>query len=192
MSVQQVLHQIESDAQLASRITHWQRLPPREARYAEWPASLDPALVEVLQQRGIERLYGHQAAAVEAVGRGENVVVVTPTASGKTLCYNLPVLNDLRASPSARALYLFPTKALAQDQLAELDALEAALAALPAGKAGPPLEPRTYDGDTPPSARPSIRKTARIVISNRVMSSWMRSTPTAACSAAMWPTSSAA
>ena len=166
MSVQQVLHQIESDAQLAPRITHWQRLPPRKARYGEWPVDLDRALVEALQQRGIERLYSHQAAAVEAVGRGENVVVVTPTASGKTLCYNLPVLNSLRASPSARALYLFPTKALAQDQLAELGALDAALAALPAGKAGPPLEPRTYDGDTPPSARPRIRKMARIVISN--------------------------
>lgn len=158
MSLEQVLNLIEHDQQLARRITHWRHLPSRPGRYVDYPAGIEPRLVDALRMRGIERLYSHQAAAVEAVLRGENAVVVTPTASGKTLCYNLPVLNRLLHDPSARALYLFPTKALAQDQLAELGALRQAL--------GQPLEAHTYDGDTPQSARANIRKTARIVISN--------------------------
>jgi DEAD/DEAH box helicase domain-containing protein len=162
MSLNQVLDQIEHDAQLARRITHWRHLHARPGCYADFPAGIDARLVEMVRQRGIEHLYTHQAAAVEAALRGEHVVVVTPTASGKTLCYNLPVLNILLANPSARALYLFPTKALAQDQLAELTAL--------AGTQ-PPISTlqslaSTYDGDTPQSARPGIRKTASIVISN--------------------------
>ncbi len=168
MSLEQVLYQIEHDPQLVQRVTRWQRLPPRPARYAGFPAGIEPALRQALQQRGIEQPYVHQAQAIEAALQGENVVVVTPTASGKTLCYNLPVLNTLLAAsrPGAphatRALYLFPTKALAQDQLAELRALAA----------GPPLSElgpqafATYDGDTPQSARAQIRRTARIVISN--------------------------
>jgi DEAD/DEAH box helicase domain-containing protein len=162
MSLNQVLDEIEHDAQLARRITHWRHLHARPGRYADYPAGIDARLVEALRRGGIERLYTHQAAAVEAALRGENVVVVTPTASGKTLCYNLPVLNTLLADPAARALYLFPTKALAQDQLAELmvfSTLHPLLSNLHS-----PFS--TYDGDTPQSARPGIRKTARIVISN--------------------------
>jgi DEAD/DEAH box helicase domain-containing protein len=164
MSLEQVLDQIEQDAQLARRITHWQHLPQRPARFGDFPAAIDPRLTKALRQRGIDRPYTHQATALEATLRGENVVVVTPTASGKTLCYNLPVLNALLpdprtgSQPYGRALYLFPTKALAQDQLAELGALQSAL--------GYDIVPRTYDGDTPKSARPRIRKTARILISN--------------------------
>ena len=123
MSLEAVLDQIEHDPQFARRISRWQHLSPRPPRYAGFPPGIDPRLVEALRQRGIERLYTHQAMAVAAALRGENVVVVTPTASGKTLCYNLPVLNKLLSDPTARALYLFPTKALAQDQLAELAAL---------------------------------------------------------------------
>src|SRR5205823_358960 len=85
-----------------------------------FPASIAPRLVEILKERGIENLYVHQARASELASEGKNVVVVTPTASGKTLCYNLPILNALVQDPEARALYLFPTKALAQDQLVEL------------------------------------------------------------------------
>ncbi len=155
MSLQAVLDEIERDTQLARRITHWRHLKPRPGRYADYPAGIEPRLVAALRERGIEQLYTHQAAAVEAALRGENVVVVTPTASGKTLCYNLPVLNALLREPSARALYLFPTKALAQDQLAELRASSL-----------PPSIFATYDGDTPQSRRPRIRKEARIVISN--------------------------
>ncbi len=158
MSLEVLLNQIEQDTQLARCITHWQRLPARPPQYGDYPAGIDGHLVEALRQRGIERLFTHQAAAVEAALRGENVVVVTPTASGKTLCYNLPVLNTLLADPVARALYLFPTKALAQDQLAELRAIDTAL--------GHHFETQTYDGDTPQSSRPRIRKSARLVITN--------------------------
>jgi len=158
MSLEALLNQIEQDTQLARCITHWQRLPARPPQYAGYPACIDEHLVEALRQRGIEHLFTHQAAAVEAALRGENVVVVTPTASGKTLCYNLPVLNTLLADPMARALYLFPTKALAQDQLAELREIDAAL--------GSRFETQTYDGDTPQTLRPRIRKSARLVITN--------------------------
>jgi DEAD/DEAH box helicase domain-containing protein len=168
MSLEQILDEIERDPRLARRITHWRRLPPRPGQYAEFPPGIDRRLVEALRGRGIERPYTHQARAVEAALDGENVVVVTPTASGKTLCYNLPVLDTLLADAAARALYLFPTKALAQDQLAELGALRVALEEAGRGaiSAGHRIEARTYDGDTPQSARPQIRKTARIVISN--------------------------
>jgi DEAD/DEAH box helicase domain-containing protein len=166
MSLEAVLEQIEHDPQLARRITHWRHLKARPGRYSDFPARINPCLVEALRQRGIERLYTHQARAVEAVLRGEHVVVVTPTASGKTLCYNLPVLDTLLANPSARALYLFPTKALAQDQLAELGALRLSLGDVGASSAVKGLEIQTYDGDTPQPARPAIRQTARIVISN--------------------------
>ncbi len=158
MDLQELLERIEHDSQLARRITHWRHLPARPAQYAEYPPGIDRRLVDALSQRGIERPYTHQAAAIEAALRGDHVVVVTPTASGKTLCYNVPVLNTLLGDPTARALYLFPTKALAQDQLAELRELDTAL--------GHSLEAQTYDGDTPPSSRPRIRKTARIVITN--------------------------
>jgi DEAD/DEAH box helicase domain-containing protein len=175
MDLEQLLDEIQHDGQLARRVTHWGRLPPRPARYAEpsWvgPGGIDPRLRQALRQRGIEQLYLHQARAIEAASQGQNVVVVTPTASGKTLCYNLPVLNRLLAGPPgsggvpSTALYLFPTKALAQDQLAELNNLHRALEKVQPS-AGKGLTVSTYDGDTPPSARPRIRKTARIVISN--------------------------
>lgn len=164
MALEQVLQQFKDDAQFARHITHWRHLPARPGRYAPWPDGIDPRLVAVLRSRGIERLYTHQAMAVDAALHGDHVVVVTPTASGKTLCYNIPVLNKLLSDPSARALYLFPTKALAQDQLAELGGLRAALGAVEAAPTG--FEAHTYDGDTPQSARPRIRKKAQIVISN--------------------------
>lgn len=166
MGLEQVLDQIKQDPQFAARIQVWRQAPPREARYAEFPAGIDPRVRQALALRGIERLYTHQGQAVEAALRGEHVVVVTPTASGKTLCYNLPVLSRLLAEPDARALYLFPTKALAQDQLTELGALRAALSEVDPGAAVKALPVHTYDGDTPQSTRSSIRKTARIVISN--------------------------
>ncbi len=165
MSLDQVLEQIRNDPQWARRITRWQRLPPRPGQFADYPDGIEPRLIESLRRRGIEQPYTHQVRALEAVLRGEHVVVVTPTASGKTLCYNLPVLNTLLAGAegqqgrtSARALYLFPTKALAQDQLAELAALQVGL--------GERISAHTYDGDTPQAARAQIRRTAHIVISN--------------------------
>ena len=101
----------------------------RRPKWAPFPADLHPALVRSLQERGIAQLYSHQAEAVAHALAGRSVAVVTPTASGKTLCYNLPVLHTLLTDPQARALYLFPTKALAQDQLAELRRWSTALQA---------------------------------------------------------------
>ena len=133
-------------------------IPASAADFAALPADLRPELVNALRRRGIERLYSHQAEAYAAVRSGRHLVVVTPTASGKTLCYNLPVLQRLLEDRERRALYLFPTKALAQDQLAELGAL----------KSGLPIDVRvdTYDGDTPPGRRTAIREGGHIVMTN--------------------------
>src|SRR5690606_14464799 len=104
-------------------VTAVRRLNPVEARYAPFPESLDPRLIAALKKRGIDQLYSHQAEAIAHATVARNVVTVTPTASGKTLCYNVPVMDAILKDPSTRALYLFPTKALAQDQLAELHQL---------------------------------------------------------------------
>ena len=133
-------------------------IPASDARFAPLPDDLRPELARALAARGMERLYSHQADAYNAVRRGRHLVVVTPTASGKTLCYNLPVLQRLLEQPDRRALYLFPTKALAQDQLAELSGL----------KHGLPIDLRvdTYDGDTSPGRRTAIREGGHIVMTN--------------------------
>src|SRR5438477_4384524 len=108
-------------------ITAVRRLEAAAARYAPFPDGLDARLTRVLASRGIGQLYTHQAEAIDHALAGRNVVVITPTASGKTLCYNAPVMNAILQDPSSRALYLFPTKALAQDQLAELQAIGEAI-----------------------------------------------------------------
>src|SRR5882762_61962 len=133
-------------------------IPAAAAEFAPLPSEMRPELVSALATRGIERLYTHQADAYRAVRAGRHLVVVTPTASGKTLCYNLPVLQRLLENPERRALYLFPTKALAQDQLAELSAL----------KHGLPIDIRvdTYDGDTAPGRRTAIREAGHVVMTN--------------------------
>src|SRR5215471_17197321 len=128
--------------------------PAREPRLAPFPGSLASRLVGILESRGISSLYSHQAKACELAAGGKNLVVVTPTASGKTLCFNLPILNTLVESPQARALYLFPTKALSQDQLAELNCWRE--------KLGEDLRTFTYDGDTPQDARQAIRARANL------------------------------
>src|SRR4051794_9121694 len=104
-----------NDPDVAANVSAYRELPAREARYGETPAGIDPRLLSALERRGVPRLYTHQCKAIDAVLAGENVVVVTPTASGKTLCYNLPVLTTALNDDAARALYLFPTKALSQD-----------------------------------------------------------------------------
>ncbi len=134
------------------------RQAAREGQFVDLPSSLQPALKEVLHQRGIHQLYTHQGEAFAHTAEGKNVVVVTPTASGKTLCYNLPVLNRLIGDPGARAMYLFPTKALAEDQLHEF---QAALDAM-----GSDIRAFTYDGDTPQDARKAIRERANVVLTN--------------------------
>ena len=143
-------------------VTAVRRLPAREAQFGGEVAGIDDRLRDVLRERGIQGFYTHQAAAVEhALGR-RNVVITTPTASGKTLCYNAPVLSAVLRDPSTRALYLFPTKALAQDQLAELHALSDQLSR----RSDLEIGVFTYDGDTPQDARRAIRGRAHIVLSN--------------------------
>lgn len=149
---------LESDTSFLRFVSHWERLPATEGVTVPLPVSLDPRLKAALLNRGIGELYSHQAEAWSHVQAGKNVVVVTPTASGKTLTYNLPVLDTLLTDSSARALYLFPTKALSQDQQAELDET------IQGG--GLPLAAMTYDGDTPRSLRSSLRSRGRIVITN--------------------------
>src|SRR5687767_15001567 len=143
-------------------VTAVRRIPARSAEYAPFPEAVDARLREALTARGIEQLYTHQAAAIEHALAGRNVVITTPTASGKTLCYNAPVLSSVLRDPAARALYLFPTKALAQDQLAELHALSDELSRKDELEIGV----FTYDGDTPQDARRAIRGRAHIVLSN--------------------------
>ena len=147
-----------NESEYAGDITLDHVVPASAAVFAPLPSDLRPELAAALRRRGVERLYSHQAEAYTAVRNGRHLVVVTPTASGKTLCYNLPVLQRLLEDPERRALYLFPTKALAQDQLAELGALKSSL----------PINVRvdTYDGDTPPGRRTAIREGGHIVMTN--------------------------
>jgi DEAD/DEAH box helicase domain-containing protein len=138
-------------------ITATRHFPARPAVTAPFPSTLDPRLVEALRARGITQLYSHQARACELVDSGRHAVIVTPTASGKTLCYNVPILQTLLREPDARVLYVFPTKALAQDQLAELEQIAKSL---------PELRMFTYDGDTPQDARRAVRARANLVLTN--------------------------
>ena len=144
-----VLVDLLAEPSLARGVAHHAVLPPRTAEYADFAEWLDPRIVAGLATRGIERPYIHQAEAIEAARAGQDVVVVTPTASGKTLCYALPILQAIADDPAARALLLFPTKALSQDQVAEFAELSTA--------SGLRVSTSTYDGDTPP---PSARRFA--------------------------------
>src|SRR3954447_1023183 len=143
-------------------VTAVRRTPAVAADFAPFPVGIDERLERALASRGISQLYTHQAEAVGHALKGRNVVVITPTASGKTLCFNAPVLNAILQDPSSRALYLYPTKALAQDQLAELQGLCETIAA----GCGDEIGVFTYDGDTPQDARRTIRARAHLVLSN--------------------------
>ncbi|MCI0416790.1 DEAD/DEAH box helicase [bacterium] len=142
----------------ADRIFHHEIIDARPPVFGDFPASVPSKLVEALQQRSIAKPYSHQAASWRKLSDGKNVVVVTPTASGKTLCYNVPVVQKILEDPNTRALYLFPTKALSQDQLAELQSL--------LNHAAPEAKAFTFDGDTPADARRAIRAQGHIVITN--------------------------
>ena len=130
----------------------------RAAQFVDMPSEVAPILVRSLHERGIHQLYTHQQEAFTIAATNRNVVVVTPTASGKTLCYNLPVLNKILTDPNARAMYMFPTKALAEDQLHEFQAI--------VDSAGVPIKAFTYDGDTPQDARKAIRERANVIFTN--------------------------
>ena len=156
--VREIIEQFAERDRLGEIITAMHHIPAREARFAAMPEWVRAELAKAYAEKGVAQLYSHQALAASAVKEGRNVVVVTPTASGKTLCYNLPVLNAILENPDTRALYLFPTKALAQDQLAELHDLSARLDSR--------FGVFTYDGDTPADARKAIRERGHIVLSN--------------------------
>jgi DEAD/DEAH box helicase domain-containing protein len=153
-----VLARLLDDPSIARGVVHHEVIPPREAAWGDFPDWLDPGIVRGLVERGIERPYVHQAEAIEAVHAGEDVVIVTPTASGKTLCYAVPVLQALAEDPSSRALFLFPTKALGQDQVAEFSELSRS--------AGLTISAATYDGDTPAPIRSTVRKAGQVVVTN--------------------------
>ena len=139
-------------------IVHIHHIEGNEGDFRDFPEELHPDIRHVLKSRGIHRLYSHQAEAWEQTSAGKNITVVTPTASGKTLTYNLPVLHKIIENPKAKALYLFPTKALSQDQMTELHELITALER--------DIKVYTFDGDTPTSARAAIRKQGNIVVTN--------------------------
>jgi DEAD/DEAH box helicase domain-containing protein len=161
MSLDRLLVFWRNTPQIAENIAHWEQVPARAARNTPLPPDVHPTLASALHETGIRDLYAHQAQSWELASRGGNLVVATGTASGKSLCYNLPVLDRLLRLETARALYLFPTKALAQDQLSAVRALvprtEDGSAALLAA---------IYDGDTARSRRPAVRDNARLVLSN--------------------------
>ena len=157
-TVQDILGTLVSRYRTDEVLTFVRQIPAREAVFQPMPDWVRSELSEAYRAKGIKELYSHQAAAAELVHGGKNVVVVTPTASGKTLCYNLPVLNAVLENPDTRALYLFPTKALAQDQLAELHDL--------ATRLDDSFGVFTYDGDTPQDARKAIRERGHIVLTN--------------------------
>ncbi len=116
--VRTVLQELRTDPSFQDCVTHWKRIPSREGVFVDLPPDLHPTLREALETLGISRLYSHQGKAYRIVREGKHLLIVTPTASGKTLCYNLPVLQSILEDPGKRALYLFPTKALSQDQQA--------------------------------------------------------------------------
>lgn len=153
-----IAEKVVADLRQRPTETWVRRIDERPARFADWPEGLDPRLLAALRKRGIERPFTHQAQAIESARSRMPTVVVTPTASGKTLCYNVPVLDAVLKDPASRALFLFPTKALAQDQLDELHGLVTAI--------GEDIRTFTYDGDTPADARRAVRTAGHIVLTN--------------------------
>lgn len=158
MNLTQLLEQLKGSSAFMENVTRWQVLPAREARFAPWPEGVDGRIPAALARHGVQKLYTHQAQAFECARQGQDFVVVTPTASGKTLCYNLPVLDEILRNPDARALYLFPTKALSQDQVSELYELITLM--------GVDIKTFTYDGDTPGAARKAVRQAGHVVVTN--------------------------
>jgi DEAD/DEAH box helicase domain-containing protein len=156
MHVAEFLSRLQSDPAYEGQIVAQRRLPACPARYRELSRPLPPVLRDALVANGVERFYTHQARAIDLANAGHHVTTVTSTASGKTLCYNVPVAERSIERRGARALYLYPTKALAQDQLGKLDALGLYAHLLPA----------TYDGDTPADQRRLVRRAARVVLTN--------------------------
>lgn len=157
-SIAQLLEAWRYDEELKANIVHWHTLDAKEASYAPFPEQLHPSIKKALQMRGIEQLYTHQREAFDYAVSGKSFTAVTPTASGKSYCYHLPVLHKILEDKSSRAIYLFPTKALAQDQKTDLNELIEMM--------DEEIYSYTYDGDTAPGIRQKIRKAGHIVMTN--------------------------
>jgi DEAD/DEAH box helicase domain-containing protein len=157
-NLQEILVDLKINDSFKENIVTWKTLESKTAQSVSLPEDLHTALKDSLNSKGIEKLYTHQKTAYENIMAGNSVVAVTPTASGKTLCYNLPVLQSILSNPNARALYMFPTKALAQDQKSEINEIIQA--------AGIDINSYTYDGDTPANIRQKVRKAGHVVITN--------------------------
>ncbi len=157
-SLSQFLEELKLESSFKENIVHWHTIDEKEAKTVDLPEDIDEKLARALERRGINRLYTHQYSSYQHIRAGKSIVAVTPTASGKTLCYNLPVLQSMVENPHTRALYIFPTKALAQDQKSEINEL--------IQEAGLDINSYTYDGDTSPSIRSKVRKAGHVVITN--------------------------
>ncbi len=158
LTLSEWLARAENDRRFRENARAIRHIPPSVGSFAPYPEWINPLLKKVLTDRGITQLYSHQARAIELIRQGRDVVLVTPTASGKTLCYNIPVLHRIIEEQETRALYLFPTKALANDQMTEVHGLIGELKAN--------IKTFTYDGDTPDDARQAIRKQGHVVVTN--------------------------
>ena len=158
LTMQELLARMKKNRRFMENVTAMRQIPSDDGTFAPFPGWVRPEIVSILGKRGIEQLYSHQTYAMESIREGRDVVLVTPTASGKTLCYNLPVLQRILEEPETRALYMFPTKALAQDQMHEVHGLIGDLKAN--------IKTYTYDGDTPADARQAIRKQGHVVVTN--------------------------
>jgi len=158
MNLEQLLDRFKADEKIRKNITAWREIETAEGEFVPFPEDVDKRLVPALRSRGINSLYSHQAESYRLVREGRGITVVTPTASGKSLCYNLPVLQTILEKPEARAIYLFPTKALSQDQVDELYGLIQVV--------GADIKTYTFDGDTPQAARKAIRSSGHIVVTN--------------------------
>ncbi len=156
--LRELINELQTEETFKEQIVHWHELEGVEAKTKPFPAFIHDHIQKALRTRGIHELYTHQHSAIEYAQKQENFVAVTPTASGKTLCYNLPVLQQVLKDPNSRALYLFPTKALAQDQKSELNELIEEI--------GGEVKCFTYDGDTAPTIRQAVRKAGHVVMTN--------------------------
>jgi len=158
-NLEKFLEEIRHNRDYRDQIVHVESIPAREAQYDTPKEPLEPMVEQALRAQGVERLYSHQVTAINAIREGKHVVVVTSTASGKTLCYNIPILEEVVRDPGTRVLYLYPTKALAQDQLKKLIRYK---------EINPlfPYESGTYDGDTPTSTRKKLRDSGNLILSN--------------------------
>jgi len=158
LTMHEWLSRMAKDRRFMENVRALRHFEAQDGSFAPFADRVHPKIRAILERRGIDQLYSHQAKAIDLIRQNHNIVLVTPTASGKTLCYNIPVLQRILEEPETRALYMFPTKALAQDQMHEIHGMIRELEA--------DIRTFTYDGDTPADARQAIRKQGHVVVTN--------------------------